>query len=336
MSGQFSVRVSPHVFDGNTTSKIMFTVILALLPAAVAGAYFFGLKALDVILLSCGSAVFFEYACNKIMGRKVSLKDGSALLTGLLLALVLPPHAPYWVPIVGAFIAIAIAKQAFGGLGANIFNPALVGRAFLLASWPQVMTSWPSVLKVGSPAWMGVTDAVTGATPLSIVKGVDAVSAATSLSVLKTSSIFGELSASSISIYKGLFYGSVGGSLGETSAFLLLVGGLFLILKGIIDWRIPAGFIGTVFVFSLVFGENPFFHILAGGVIIGAFFMATDYVTSPTTKKGRMVFAMGCGLITMVIRFWGGAPEGVSFAILIMNAVTPLIDRHTRPRRFGT
>lgn len=321
MSREFSVRTSPHVFKDTTTKKIMFTVILTILPAAIGGVYFFGLRALYVILAACASALFFEYSCNKIMGRDVTIFDGSALLTGLLLALTLPPHVPLWIPIVGSFIAIAIAKQAFGGLGANIFNPALVGRAFLLASWPVLMTSWPAVLPFGSDSWLGRADAVTAATPLTLQARVDAVTSATP-----------HVKA----LYENLFIGSVGGSIGETSAALILLGGLILIIKGLIDWRIPACFIGTVAIFSHALGSDPFYHVLAGGLLLGAFFMATDYVTSPTTKRGRIIFAIGCGVITTVIRFFGGPPEGITYSILIMNAVTPLIDRHIRPRRFGT
>jgi electron transport complex protein RnfD len=301
----------------------MLLVIASLVPAAAAGVYFFGVKALYVILASCASALAFEYICNKLMGRNVSVYDGSALLTGLLLALTLPPHVPLWIPVVGAFVSIAVAKQAFGGLGANIFNPALVGRVFLLASWPILMTSWPQVLSPGSPVWLGQVDAVTSATPLGLRKtsGLDAAVASL---------------GSREDAYTRLFLGSVGGSLGETSALLLLLGGLYLILKDIIDFRIPAGFVGSVFILSALLGEDPLFHILSGGLILGAFFMATDYVTSPTTKNGRLLFALGCGVITVAIRFYSGLPEGVSYAILIMNALTPLIDRHIRPRRFGT
>jgi len=323
MTNAFKVRVSPHVFDRITTRKIMLSVILALIPAAVAGVYFFGLRALYVILTSCTSALVFEYLCNRLMGRKVSVYDGSALLTGLLLALILPPHVPLWIPVVGAFVAIAIAKQAFGGLGANIFNPALVGRAFLVASWPVLLTSWPQILAPGSPAWLGSVDAVTSATPLGVRK-TQGLAAAVNFLGLKSDA------------YWHLFTGSVGGSLGETSALLLLAGGLCLIAAKIIDWRIPAVFIGSVFVLSAALGEDPLFHILSGGLFLGAFFMATDYVTSPTTKKGRLIFALGCGVITVAIRFFSGLPEGVSYSILIMNALTPLIDRHIRPRRFGT
>lgn len=321
MTDKLTARTSPHVFHENTTKSIMLSVALALAPAACAGIYFFGLNALKVLVIACASAVFFEYLCNKVMGRKISVYDGSAILTGLLLALTLPPDVPIWIPVVGSFIAIAIAKQAFGGLGANIFNPALVGRAFLLASWPVLLTSWPVVSEPLSGAWTGAVDAVTSATPLGI---------------RKTAGIDSAVNALSQGAYMRLFEGSIGGSIGETSALLLLLGGLYLIARKIIDWRIPAGFITSVYALSLLLGEDPMFHILSGGLFLGAFFMATDYVTSPTTKKGRIVFAAGCGVITVAIRFFGGAPEGVSYSILLMNAVTPLIDRHLRPRRFGT
>lgn len=338
MTEKFSVRISPHVFSQNTTQKIMLAVVVALLPTAAAGIYYFGLKALYVILAACASAVFFELVCNKIMGRSISVFDGSALLTGLLLALTLPPHVPLWIPVAGSFIAIAIAKQAFGGLGANIFNPALVGRAFLLVSWPLLLTSWPAVAAVGSPMWMGQADAVSGATPLAMRGGIDAVTSAS----MKTDWNIAGLSSLATSFgskhqaYVNLFLGSVRGSLGETSALMILVGGLFLVILKIIDWRIPTVFVGTVFILSAGLGQDPILHILSGGLMLGAFFMATDYVTTPTTAKGRILFAVGCGVITVVIRFYGGSPEGITYSILLMNAVTPLIDRYIKPRRFGT
>ncbi|MFH1789379.1 MAG: RnfABCDGE type electron transport complex subunit D [Candidatus Altiarchaeota archaeon] len=338
MTKKFSVRVSPHMFSKNTTQKIMLAVVLALLPTTAAGVYFFGLRALYVILASCASAVFFEAVCNKAMGRKVSVYDGSALLTGLLLALTLPPHVPLWIPVVGSFIAIAIAKQAFGGLGANIFNPALVGRAFLLASWPVLLTGWPAVVSVGSVAWMGHADAVTAATPLALKGKIDAVTSATSAQMWRIEGVSSFMAGvgSKKAAYSSLFFGSVGGSLGETSALLILLGGLILIALKIIDWQIPACFAGTVFVLSAALGQDPLLHVLSGGLMLGAFFMATDYVTTPTTKNGRIAFAAGCGLITVLIRFYGGPPEGITYSILLMNAVTPLIDRYIRPRRFGT
>lgn len=338
MTEKFSVRISPHVFSQNTTQKIMLAVVVALLPTTAAGVYYFGLKALYVVLAAVASAVFFEYACNKIMGRSISVFDGSALLTGLLLALTLPPHVPLWIPVVGSFIAIAIAKQAFGGLGANIFNPALVGRAFLLASWPLLLTSWPAVAAVGSPAWMGHADAVTAATPLAVKGKIDAITSATSAEMWRIDGISSFIATvgSKKAAYSSVFLGSVGGSLGETSALLILAGGILLVILKIIDWRIPAGFVGTVFILSTALGQDPILHILSGGLMLGAFFMATDYVTTPTTAKGRLLFAMGCGIITIVIRFYGGPPEGITYSILLMNAVTPLIDRYIRPRRFGT
>ena len=237
--------------------------------------------------------------------------DGSAFLTGLLLAYNLPAHVPFWLPIVGSFFAIAIGKQVFGGLGQNIFNPALVGRVFLMASWPKYMTTFTKPLNY---------DALTCATPLALIKEGKA---------LETIS------------YLDLFLGKRGGCIGEVCILALLVGALFLIYKGYICWHIPLTYLATVGVFTYIFGQGGLFsgdwlfHILSGGLILGAFFMATDYVTSPLTRKGQIIFGIGCGLITVVIRLWGGYPEGVSYAILMMNGATPIIDRFTKNRIYG-
>lgn len=275
----------------------MLEVLMALVPAATLAVFFFGLRALGLMLVAVVAAVATEALLQKLSGRPVTIRDYSAAVTGLLVAFGVPAGLPLWIVAIGAAIAIAIGKQVFGGLGNNPFNPALVGRAVLLASWPAQMTTWVAPFTF-----------LTSATPL----GGGARPA-----------------------YSTLFLGAVPGSLGETSALALLVGGLYLIWRGIIDWRIPVGFVGTVTVFSAVFGGDPLFHVLAGSLLLGAFFMATDPVTSPMTSWGRLIMGVGCGLITAIIRLWGGYPEGVTYAILIMNAFTPLIDRYVRPVRFG-
>jgi electron transport complex protein RnfD len=256
---------------------------------------------LFIILFSVLSAVLTEGIIQKFLKKPLTILDGSAVITGLLLGLILPPTVPIWIPISGAVFAIAIGKHVFGGLGFNIFNPALVGRAFLVASWPLLMTKWIS------------PDGITGATPLGILKleGIKAVG------------------------YSQLFFGNISGSIGETSALALLIGALFLFYKKIISWRIPSIYIGTVFLLTLIFGKDPLFYILSGGLFIGAFFMATDYVTSPITKNGKLIFGFGCGLLTVIIRLYSGLPEGVMYSILLMNALTPLIDRYTAPKPFG-
>ena len=296
---KLTVSSNPHIKDKDNVNKIMWLVVLALMPAVITGVYFFGWKAVVVILLSVVSAVVTELIIQRSTGKAVTVKDGSAVLTGLLLALVLSPLAPWWISIIGSVVAISLGKMIFGGLGHNIFNPALVGRAFLVASWPALMTKW-------------LVDGVTGATPLWLLK----------LEGIKTG-------------YSALFFGNIGGTIGETSAIALLIGAGFLLYKKIIDWRIPSAYILTVFVFSFIFGQDPIFHILAGGLLIGAFFMATDYVTSPITSTGKLIFGCGCGFLTIILRLFSGYPEGVMFAILLMNAAAPLIDRYTRLKPFG-
>jgi electron transport complex protein RnfD len=299
----------------------MVAVVIALLPAAGAGVYFFGPRVLGLIIVSVLTALVTEYVALGLMGRRFVM-DGSAVVTGLLLALCLPPTVPIWMPVVGAAFAIGIGKCAFGGLGHNIFNPALVGRAFLMVSWPVLMTTWAfpvapfeSVPEESLAAAPGenLAEAVTGATPLEN---------------WKATGVHAPLS--------NLFFGNVGGSIGETSALAILIGGIFLIALRYIDWRTPLSYIGTVGALMFLLGENPAFHILAGGLFLGAFFMATDYVTTPITGEGKIIFGLGAGLIVVVIRMFGGFPEGVLFSILIMNGFTPLIDRVTRPRVYGT
>ncbi len=323
------VSTSPHVRSEESVSRIMWTVSLALLPAFVGSVYFFGVAALWVTGLCIASSMLSERLVQRMTGTESSLSDGSAFLTGLLLGLNLPPSSPAYVPILGGFVAVAITKQLFGGLGFNVFNPALIGRAFVLITWPRAMTTWTA-------PQMGLdrVDATTAATPLGLMKE-------DGLHVLIET--FGSME----NVYRSLFFGNTGGSLGETSALLLLIGGAFLIYKRYITWHIPASFIGTVAVVAFIFGTDPetgkiaffagdpLFHVLSGGLILGAFFMATDYVTVPSVRRGQILFGVACGLITMLIRLKGGFPEGVMFAILLMNSFTPVIDRSMRTKTFG-
>jgi electron transport complex protein RnfD len=313
---QMVVSPAPHVSDLLTTEKAMRQVGLALAPATLFSIWVFGWRALLLIVLSTGTAVLTEYLIQKLRKKPITIADGSAALTGLLLALTVTPVLPGWMIVIGAVVAIALAKHIFGGLGHNPFNPALIGRAFLLASWPVAMTTW--TWPQHALGWAGAkVDTVAGATALNLDK-------------------IGTLNQLHLKIpYSQLFLGNIAGSLGETSALLLLLGGLYLLWAKVIDWRIPVSFIGTVAVLSLVFQKDPLFQILAGGVFLGAFFMATDWVTSPVTPKGRIYFGIGCGTLTMLIRTFGGYPEGVCYSILLMNAVTPLLDRMTVPKRFG-
>lgn len=319
------VSSSPHAQSEETIEKIMYYVILALLPAAGVGIYFFGFNAIRVIALSVVTAIISEALMQKAMGRRITVKDGSAVLTGLLLAMNLPSNAPWWLVVIGSAFAIVVGKQIFGGLGFNIFNPALVARVFLIISWPVQMTTWPRPVPLFSKASV---DAVTGATPLGLLKAE-----------LLLKDNIGEVA--NISLIDPII-GNIGGSLGEVSAIALLLGGIFLIYRNYISWHIPASFIGTVIIISSIFWiidptryAGPLFHTVSGGLMLGAFFMATDYVTSPITPKGMLIFGFGCGLITILIRLFGTYPEGVSFAILLMNMVTPLIDKYIKPTLFG-
>ena len=321
---QFILSSSPHIHSGESTPRIMYSVVAALIPAMFAGVYLFGLRALWVMLLSVGAGLATEAGAQKVMGRKVTISDGSALVTGILLALNLPPAVPWWLPVVGTAIAIVIGKQIYGGLGYNPFNPALVARVVLLISFPVQMTTW---VKPGPP-FSGAIDAVTTATPLGAMK--------THLMVK------GTLEGFTMGGLWDPFIGTIGGCIGETSVVALLIGAGFLLYRGYITWHIPVTFVGTVFILSGIFWlinpdqyMNPLFHILTGGLMLGAFYMATDMVTSPVTTRGMVVFGAGCGFITVIIRLFGGYPEGVSYSILLMNAATPLIDRYTRPKTFG-
>ncbi|HPW69592.1 MAG TPA: RnfABCDGE type electron transport complex subunit D [Deltaproteobacteria bacterium] len=318
------VSSSPHVHSTEDVPWIMRQVIYALIPGALVGVYFFGIPALRVIAVAIVSCVVMEALWQKLTASPVTIKDGSAVLTGLLLAMNLPSGAPWWLVVIGSLVAIIIAKQLFGGIGNNPFNPALVGRVFLLISFPVAMTTWPEPRSFFSQA----ADAATGATPLGALK----------------TAIFehGTITAAPGMNLMDPFLGNVGGSLGEISALALILGGIYLIARRIITWHIPVVYIATVAVLTGILWlinpdvyANPAFHLVAGGLMLGAFFMATDMVTSPITNTGKVVFAIGCGVITVVIRLWGGYPEGVSFAILIMNAFVPLINRATKPAKFG-
>jgi Na+-translocating ferredoxin:NAD+ oxidoreductase subunit D len=324
------VSVSPHVRSEETTSRIMWTVSLALLPALLSGVYFFGLKALFITALCIISSIIFEHLYMKIVDKKTVVSDGSAFLTGLLLGMNMP--ASLWsfspftahVPIVASFVAVVITKQLFGGLGFNVFNPALIGRAFALISWPKAMTIWTE-----PAASFLAMDAKTTATPLGILKEEG---------VAKLMEVFGD----KISLYTHLLIGNRAGSIGEISAIAILIGGLFLLAKRYITWHIPVSFLGTAAVMAWVLGGkgalftgDPVVHLLSGGMMLGAWFMATDYVTSPSVKNGQILFGIGCGALTMLIRLKGGFPEGVMFAILIMNCFAPLIDRSLKSKVFG-
>lgn len=318
------VSVSPHIRGEETVNRIMWSVNLSLLPAFLMSLYYFGPRALFVTALCIGTTVLSEYIYQKTLKMKITVSDGSAFLTGLLLGMNLPTGLPFYIPITGSFIAIVITKQLFGGLGYNIFNPALIGRAFLLISWPKALTTW------SEPVAMFVAlDAKTTATPLGILKEEG---------IGKLLEVFGDKTT----LYTQLLVGNRAGSLGETSIIALLLGAAFLLYRRYITWHIPFSFLGTVALLAWVFGGkgalftgDPLIHLLSGGLILGAFFMATDYVTCPTIRKGQIIFGIGCGAITMLIRLKGGYPEGVMFAILLMNCFAPLIDRNVKTEIFG-
>jgi electron transport complex protein RnfD len=314
------VSYAPHLHAPISISQIMWNVVLALLPALGGAVYFFGLRALIIVLLSVFASVGWEALSQKLLGKPISILDGSAVITGLLLAYNLPPGVPFWIPIVGSLFAIVVAKQLFGGLGYNFINPALAARAFLVVSWPQIMTtSWLAP----RGGYLAGFDAITQATPLSLAKGVPQLTVINQLN--------------SWPVIKNLFLGNCGGCIGETSALLLLIGAGYLLIRGYISYRIPLAYIGTVAILSLILPTKLSLpvHLFSGGLMLGALFMATDYVTSPITPQGQWIFGIGCGVITMLIRLWGGYPEGVSYSILLMNVATPLIDRYTKPKVFG-
>ena len=302
MQMNFDISVSPHIRAPYTSRNIMWMVALALLFPAAAGVYFFGLKALVLIVFTTLAAVLAEAICQWLAKMPITVNDGSAAVTGILLALIVPPTLPLWMAAIGAILAIGLVKVLFGGLGFNIFNPALAARAILLASWPVAMTTWVRPF-----------DAITTATPLFLVNKMHEAAPS----------------------YWALFIGERAGSLGETSVLMILIGALLLFLTRIIDWPAPTAYIGSVALLSWLLGHDPLFAILSGGLMLGAFFMATDYVTAPVTTKGRFIFGLGCGIMTVAIRFYGGFPEGVNYSILFMNILTPLIDKYARPRLYG-
>jgi electron transport complex protein RnfD len=327
MNNILNVSPSPHLKSAETTRKLMYGVVIALIPALAASIYYFGTGAIIVTLTSVLSCVAVEYLVQKfILKKKPSVSDGSAVVTGLLLAFNVPSNLPVWIIIIGAIISIGVAKMTFGGLGSNPFNPALVGRVFLLISFPVQMTSWP----VPSGFKTGYLDAVTGATPLGILtEGVKAGETVASL-------------MEKVPTHMQLFYGYMGGSMGEIAAAALIIGGLYMIWKKIITWHIPVSILISVALFTGILWladpakyADPGFHLLTGGIMLGAIFMATDYVTSPMTHKGMIIYGIGIGVITVLIRTWGAYPEGVSFAILIMNAFVPLLNMYIKPKRFG-
>ena len=328
--GKLIVSLSPHAHDTDTVERNMYGVIIALVPALLVSFWFFGVGSAIVCATSVVACVFFEWAINKfILGRRQNtILDGSAALTGLLLGFNLPSNLPVWIILIGALVAIGVGKMSFGGLGQNIFNPALVGRCFLLVSFPAQMTSWP---KLGQLGLDGYLDAQTGATPLYYMK-----------EAIKTGN-YKELEKvpDALSVFFGNGYAEGAGTVGEICALALLLGLAYMLWKKIITWHIPVSIIGTVFVLAGLFHlanpvyADPLTVILSGGLMLGAIFMATDYVTSPMTPKGQIIYGVSIGVLTLVIRNWGSYPEGMSFAILIMNAFTPLINNYVKPERFG-
>ncbi len=326
--GKLIVSLSPHTHGQDSVERNMYGVLLALLPACLVSFYYFGLGSIVVCLTSVASCMFFEWAITRyLLRRPTTLTDGSAMLTGLLLGMNLPSNFPIWMILVGALVAIGVGKMTFGGLGCNIFNPALVGRCFLLVSFPAAMTSWPVAGQMGA-----YTDAVTGATPLSLMKAAVKSGDAHLLEQLP----------GSVDLLLGNTANGMGaGTMGEVCALALLLGLAYMLLRGIISWHIPVSIIATVAVFSGLLHladpvyANPIQVILTGGLLLGAIFMATDYVTSPMTHRGQIIYGVAIGFLTVVIRNWGSYPEGMSFAILIMNAFTPLINFYVKPRRFG-
>lgn len=310
MVDKLIVSSSPHIRSESTTSKIMLDVVIALLPAVVGALYFFRLNAAIIIALAVITAVASEWGVQKIRNKRSTIYDMSAVVTGLLVALNIPASAPWWIPIIGSAFAIIIVKQLFGGIGQNFMNPALAARIMLTISWTDRMTGW---VKPG-------VDAISTATPLSYIKGGTVVPG-------NAPALFDTI------------IGNIGGVIGETSAVLLLLGGLYLVYRGVISIQIPGIYIGTVAVLTFIYGgfnvNYMLYHVVSGGLMLGAIYMATDYASSPVTKRGRMIFALGCGILTTAIRIYGVYPEGVGFSILLMNIAAPLIEKYTSPRVFG-
>ncbi len=320
---------NPHIRAAETTRSIMLDVIIAMVPALVWAVICFGVEALLLTAVSVAACMFFEWGYRKLMKKPQSVGDLSSVVTGMLLAFVCPPTTPLWMIIIGDFFAIVVVKQLFGGIGKNFVNPALAGRAFLLGSYAGVMTTWVDPTANKAPLLGGVADAVTAATPLAYMKGSgDAVAAS-----------FAELTGKYSVV--DMFLGRTGGSMGEVSALLLLVGGAYLIWRKVINWQTPVAYIATVAVLTFLFPkagtgvEWMLYSIFGGGLFLGAFFMATDYATSPVTKKGQLIFGIGCGLFTVFIRYFGSYNEGVCYSIMVMNLCVALIDKWTKPTRFG-
>ena len=315
MATKFFAALSPHIHGGESTRRIMGDVVLALMPALAVSTFVLGWRVLMITAIAVAACVLFEYLIQRFLFKRSStIGDLSAVVTGLLLAFNLPVGIPWWIVVIGALVAIGIGKMTFGGLGCNPFNPALTGRIFLLIAYPVQMTDWTT----------GVPDALSGSTMLADIKA-------------------GAYSVSDID-FVAMLGGHMNGSMGEIGAFALILGGLYLLWRKVISWHIPVAVLGTMALFAACMGigkgsliyELPLFHILAGGALLGAIFMATDYSTSPMTHKGMIIYGVGIGLLTMIIRYWGAYPEGMSFAIFIMNAATPLINKYCRPKRFGT
>lgn len=318
-----TVSSSPHYQSETSTQRLMCNVLIALVPAFIFSIVVFGISSLILTLTAVASCLFFEFVINKWLFKKedCSIKDCSAIITGVLLSFNLPNTLPLWMVVIGSLVAIGIAKMSFGGLGCNIFNPALVGRVFLLVSFPVDMTSWSKVTDYA-------VDGTTGATPLGLIK-----------ETIKSGNTISQIDLPSM---QDMFIGNIGGSLGEISVIALVIGGLYLIFSKTISWHIPVAVLGTMFIFSGILylanpelNANPLFHICSGGAMLGAIFMATDYATSPMTKLGKIIFGVGIGLLTIIIRRFGAYPEGMSFAILIMNALVPLINK-IQPRFYGS
>ena len=327
MATRLFAAPSPHIHGGEKTRRIMLDVILALVPALAVSTYVMGWRVLLVTGVAVAGCVLFEFLFGLMMGRRTTIGDLSAIVTGMLLAFNLPVGIPWWIVLIGAVVAIGVGKMTFGGLGCNPFNPALTGRIFLLIAYPVQMTDWTT----------NVPDAISGSTALAEVK-------------YSTYDVAGNIVLDRMSLesvdFLGMFGGTMNGSLGEIASLALILGGLYLLWRKVITWHIPVAVLGTMAVFALCVAlgigggalcyELPLFHILAGGALLGAIFMATDYSTSPMTHKGMLLYGVGIGLLTMIIRLWGAYPEGMSFAIFIMNAATPLINKYLRPKRFGT
>nr|WP_314533342.1 RnfABCDGE type electron transport complex subunit D [uncultured Fusobacterium sp.] len=316
MSTILKTGPAPHIRTSETVESVMYDVVIALIPAFAVALWAFGIRALILTAVSILTCIVTEYVCQKAMKRDIEAFDGSAILTGILFSFVVPVIMPLQYVVVGNVVAIALGKMVYGGLGHNIFNPALVGRAFVQASWPVAITTFAYDGKSGATVLFAMKTAIKNGTPFS-------------------DGIFSDALIANGNPYLQAFLGQMGGCIGETSALAILIGGAYLIYKKHIDWRLPASMIGTVFVLTWAMGANPLMEILSGGLFLGAFFMATDMVTSPTTSKGRVIFGFGIGLLVSLIRLKGGYPEGTAYAILIMNGVVPLIDRYVRPKKFG-